>query len=85
MMFRHKTSLLIVAALALLLIVVYATSQIILVRGYLQLEEQDTRKNVQRGLDALSDDLLALNSQLGDWAAWDESYAFVQDVNPDFI
>ena len=84
-MLRNKATIILTAALAGFLLIVYAASQVILVRSFSDLEEQDTRRNVQRVQDALSDDLSSLNSQVGDWAAWDESYSFIQDANPDYI
>ncbi len=74
---RSKVNVIIAAGLAVLLGIVYAASQLILLPSYADLEKQDARNNGQRVLDTLAEDLTALDHQLADWAAWDESYAFI--------
>jgi sensor domain CHASE-containing protein len=49
------------------------------------LEEQRTLESLQRALDTLSDDIAQLDRMAGDWAPWDDTYAFIQDANEDYI
>ncbi|HEY9707185.1 MAG TPA: CHASE4 domain-containing protein, partial [Oculatellaceae cyanobacterium] len=43
------------------------------------------RSNVERVTEALANDLIELNSTARDWAAWDDTYSFVQDGNQSYI
>jgi len=81
----RRVSALLSISLVVLIAVLYVTSQIIVGRSFVALEKQNTRQNVQRALEALSNEFAELNSKAGDWANWDDAYAFIQDRNEDFI
>ncbi len=85
MLLRHKVNFIIAAGLVVMLVSVYVAAHLILLNSYTDLEQQDARKNVQRVVDTLAEDLTALNNQLADWAAWDESYAFIESADPEFV
>lgn len=85
MTLRKKTLLLIGVTLIGLIGVIYATSSTILLRGFLRLEQEDTRSNVKRVQDALSDEIAKLSLTTRDWAEWDETYAFVENYNQEYI
>ncbi len=82
---RKKTVLIIGVTLVFLIMILYFTSSAIMMSGFLQVEQQDTIKNVNRAVNALSDDLSALNGFVGDWASWDETYSFIEDANMDYV
>jgi signal transduction histidine kinase len=82
---RRKTFLIMTAVLAMLVLVTYLSSQFILLNSYADLEEQKVEVNVKRCLSALSNELSELESNAGDWAAWDDTYAFIQDANTAYI
>lgn len=63
----------------------YVSSQIIFLDGFATLEEQDTIQNVERVRSALAVDLENLDNYVHDWAAWDDTHAFVQDTNDAYI
>jgi len=71
--------------LASLILILYAVSRVILLDSFTELEEQSTRRNVERILSALSNDLSILNHLTGDWAGWDDTYAFIEDANDNYI
>ena len=48
-------------------------------------ERTATSRNAERALRALSATLGHLDLVAGDWAQWDDAYAFVNDVNHEFI
>jgi putative nucleotidyltransferase with HDIG domain len=85
MTLRRKTLLIISVTIAGLMLVLYTISSNILLGSFAELEEQSTHRNVERVLDAISSDRATLNSKTGDWANWDDTYAFIEDTNPDFI
>jgi len=85
MTLRKKTLLLIGVTLISLIGVIYATSSTILLRGFSKLEQEDSRSNVKRVHDALSDEIAKLRLTTRDWAEWDETYSFVEDSNQEYI
>jgi signal transduction histidine kinase len=82
---RTKTLIIIAVAIICLNAVLFAISELILMGGFAGLEEQNIRQSVQRVNGTLSDDLSTLSGTAGDWAAWDETYSFIQNVNPSYI
>ncbi len=82
---RHKTLLLTTAPLLGLIVLLYSSLFGILQRSYLRLEHQDAQRNLQRVEEVLTGDLEQMQSLTEDWAAWNDSYAFIQDRNADFI
>jgi diguanylate cyclase (GGDEF)-like protein/PAS domain S-box-containing protein len=63
----------------------FIISRGILLNSFVRIEGEDARKNVQRVLDALSDDLATFGRVASDYAAWDDSYDFIKTSNPKFI
>lgn len=58
---------------------------VVVLRGYEQLERENVQLDVLRsvaGLDALSGQL---ESAVGDWAPWDDTYEFMLDYSRDYI
>lgn len=85
MTLRKRTLLILGVTLAGLMATLYASSSTILSSGYAEVEERDTTQNVQRVLDALSEKIAGLDKTTGDYAGWDETYAFIEDGNADYI
>ncbi|WP_340643586.1 CHASE4 domain-containing protein [Phormidium pseudopriestleyi] len=73
------------ATLMGLLGVIYLSSSTLLLAGFAKFEQQDTARNVKRAVDVLSDEIDKLSFTANDWAAWDDTYAFIEDENPDYI
>ncbi|MGB8216969.1 MAG: CHASE4 domain-containing protein [Candidatus Methanoperedens sp.] len=85
MTLRNKTIMITGLTLLSLIVVLYTLSQFILIGSFTQLEEQDAQKNLQRAVEAISDDLSSLNGVASDWAAWDETYSFIDDGNLSYV
>ncbi len=85
MSLRTKTLIIIGAILAGLIAILLVASQTVLLRSFEQLEEQNTREDVQRFLNALSDQLAQLSSTAADYAVWDDTFAFVRDGSKDYV
>jgi len=81
MKLRIKTLLIIGVTLAGLIAILYIVSSTVLMSGFAQVEEQETRENVQRALDTLTSELDGLSSITRDYASWDDTYAFIEDAN----
>jgi len=74
-----------VAGVALLLAAAAAAAQLILLPSFAALEVRDTVQHVERVREVLLESVAELDRQLADWAAWDETYAFVAGRNPDYV
>ncbi|MFQ5800033.1 MAG: CHASE4 domain-containing protein, partial [Bacteroidota bacterium] len=85
MKLREKTLLIIGVTLLGLIVVLYFTSQAILMESFVNLEEQNTKKNVERVVMSLSSELVDMDTITYDWAAWDDTYAFIEDANDEYI
>src|ERR1051326_7474719 len=84
MMLRKKTLLIICATLVGLLGFLYFFSRTVILRSFSQLEEQDARQNLDRGMSALSDELSSLGRTTRDYSSWDNTYAFAQGKRPEY-
>ena len=85
MTLRKKTLLIIGLTLTRLMIVLYLTSQLILLNDYLRLEEARVSQDVQRVLNTLDSQIEALTATVADYAWWDDTYQFVIDHNEQYI
>lgn len=54
-------------------------------RSFSKLEEKYARLNIERVQTSVSDNLAQLTRSAKDWAAWDETYAFINNSNNNFI
>src|SRR3990170_8810735 len=81
MKIRNKTIIIVVLATISMVSILYVVSQSILLSSFAELEAQDTRRNVERVMSALSNEVSELNSKCADWAEWDDTYVYVQDLN----
>ena len=54
-------------------------------QAFLDIEEVDVRRNVERARNALTTELSALESTAHDWAAWDETADYVQGRHPAYV
>ncbi len=81
MTLRTKTLGIVSITLVALIVAFLFSSAMIVQNGFAQVEQLDTRKNVQRALDAYTDEIAKLNTSAGDWANWDDTYAFIEDGN----
>ena len=75
------TGLSLLAWIAALIVV----SQLVILGSFRGLEGDEVRLDVERAQTAVSSQLDALRSVAGDWAPWDDAYAFVLGKNPGFI
>ena len=82
----RKRTLTIIGVLAIIMMVtVYFFSHSLLLNSFEKLEETNVHQNVGRFQSALSDDVSDLHSKSGDWAVWDDTYAFIVAPNANYI
>lgn len=85
MSLRKKTLIIIGITISIFILILYGISHFLLLSSFRELEEQHARQNVARALNALEDHLTNLNMINQDWAAWDDTYAFIEDLNEDYL
>jgi PAS domain S-box-containing protein len=66
-------------------ILIYAINRFWLINGYIELETRDMIKTTGQVAERMEADLSALKRTVGDWAPWDDTYRFVQDLNGSYI
>src|SRR6185436_12233329 len=52
--------------------------------GFLHLEESTVKRNVDRAINALNDEMDVIYSTNQDWANWTDTYNFVDDLNTNY-
>src|SRR3990172_7741480 len=82
---RQKTLAVLVLTLIGLFVGLYVTSRFIVVQGFAQQEQEDTRQNVERVRSALNDEIATLKTLVSDWAVWDDTYGFIEGGNDAYV
>ena len=85
MSLSKKTFIFILGAVGLAIVALYISSQTILIKGFRRIEEDRANQNVERVLNAIDEKVASLNVFTADWAAWDDTYAFILDDNEKYI
>ncbi len=85
MTIRTKALIIIGASLLGMAGLIYVTSRFTFMRGLEEIEEHHTRSNVEQVLGAFSHVISDLEVDTADWAAWDDTYAFIEDSNDEYI
>jgi diguanylate cyclase (GGDEF)-like protein/PAS domain S-box-containing protein len=85
MTFRKQTLLIILITLICPISLLYGIALHITLKSYATIEQQDTRKHVERVRDTLADDFESLRGTAEDWSSWDDAYTFMENRNPVFI
>ncbi len=81
----RRTLLIITSLLAFQLLAFYALSRAFFLQNFAQLEEQWALRNMERGLVFLQSQEQNFLAIAQDWAAWDDTYYFVQEPTEDYI
>lgn len=84
MSLRIKTLMITAVVVLGIMVAMYILSQTVLLTSFEQLEAREMRQNAERLKTAIEDQLAILSSNNQDYARWDESYAFVEDLNANF-
>lgn len=56
-----------------------------LLPSFLELEAQQAAADLQRGAEALRNELTFVGDYVSDWSGWDDTYRFVDDRNAEFV
>jgi sensor domain CHASE-containing protein len=85
MSIRLKVILILLVVLITLIGVLQLISGGVVLRIILSMEDTITRTSLERTNTAIQTYLDGLDSKAYDWAPWDDTYAFVQDLNPTYV
>ena len=85
MTLRQKTLLIISIIVVASIIGLYSVSRTIMLRSFSRLEEKYTTEHIERIRNILLDNFAALDTFVFDWAAWDDTYEFIENANPEYI
>ncbi|NLH21152.1 MAG: PAS domain S-box protein, partial [Methanothrix sp.] len=82
---RKKTLIVVGLFLAGLILILYAASELQLRNSFSDLEERNAKVDVDRALNAMSNELTSLGDLASFWSARDDIYAFVTTKDIDYI
>ena len=82
---RIKVFLYVGGTLFILFFAIYNILSYALERDFLALEKSSVEENVRRVSDAFNNKVDDLVVKVSDWGQWDDTYAFVQDGNQEYV
>ena len=85
MTLRAKTLVIIGVTTFSLVLILYVTSQTILLGSFGRLEKQLAGQDIERAMGALSNEIAVLDLVAHNWAARDDTYTFVQSPSDEYI
>jgi len=85
MTLQKKVLITIGVAIACLVVILFVVSQIFILSSFVGLEEKHIRQNVEQVTNALSEEISHIDTITFDWAAWDDTYAFIEDANEEYV
>jgi two-component sensor histidine kinase/sensor domain CHASE-containing protein len=68
-----------------LIVVLFLSSQLVIMNSYNYLEEEELRKDVLNARDVIDTELIELEEKTADWSVWDETYIFVAENDTQYI
>jgi len=85
MRLQMKVTLAMLLAVALITFTNAAVLWYAIYPSYLALEEEEAERNIARVHSVLDEDVAALARIVTDWAAWDDTYQFIDGRKPSFV
>lgn len=85
MTLRRKTLIIIGATCICVVAILYSTAHMIMRVTVAEAEETMSRRNIEQVLSTLSGELSHLDDLAVDWATWDDTYAFIEGGNDNYI
>ncbi|MGE4559024.1 MAG: CHASE4 domain-containing protein [Desulfobulbus sp.] len=80
-----KTLLIVCTLVCVLTLTFIAVSFRLVTANFQQLETEEAKINLERVVHEINNSRQKLEASVGDWAPWDDTYAFLQDSNHDYI
>src|SRR3972149_9392926 len=85
MTLRKKTLLITAVTIGCLMVGLYFLSSAILLKGFSDVEDEGVRESIGRVEYTLDNEITTLGNITRDWAGWDDTYAFIEDNNEEYI
>lgn len=82
---RSRTVLIILVTVAGLVIGLGIPLRLVVLGGFIAVEEQQTRQNVQRATNALANELKRLSGTAASYGVWDETYRFISEQHQQYL
>ncbi|HLE77031.1 MAG TPA: HD domain-containing phosphohydrolase [bacterium] len=82
---RTKAAAVVALGVIVLVALLYGAAQLTLLPSYVDLERRQITEHVERVRDALLAEVDDLDRQLGDWAAWDETYDYAAKPSTAYV
>src|SRR5258708_17144946 len=83
MKLRTRTLLSVGLSLMIVTAILYSVARVSIMQSFATLEADDTRQNVARATAVLTDALATLDNTTSDYAAWDDTCAYLEGRKPD--
>ena len=80
-----RALLLVTAGFFAVLFTIWAVDRAVVQPAFNQLQRAQALEDAARARAAIQSELRQLDHRVGDWAQWDDSYAFAEERNPAFI
>ncbi|HWQ46158.1 MAG TPA: hypothetical protein VN376_04785, partial [Longilinea sp.] len=81
MKLRAKTLIFLTLAFVVVITLAFFVVRSVVLNSFSQVEQQTTVKNIQQAQQALQTIISGIDRTSTDWAYWDDSYVFAQDLN----
>lgn len=82
---RARTFWLVSASLLAFYVVLYLISATVFLEGFSNLEQREMQRRIERGQQMVKSMLTTLALHARDWANWDDTYAFVENGNEEYV
>lgn len=82
---RPKVLLTVSLSLLILFLGLYEVISFQLIRTYTNFEREIASENIIRTADAIASRVTDLETKIGDWAQWDDTYQYVKDRNEEYV
>ena len=82
---RKKILLGVAGTLLIFIMILFVGTHCTIINKFDRLESESMQTNVDRGMRALQKEIESLDKTVNDWAAWDDTYAFIEDRNEAYV
>jgi signal transduction histidine kinase len=84
MKIKNKIVAVVLISCIIIFCALHAAASFIIMPSYKDIENQQTKQSVNQALTTLNYRLVELHEKVRDYAAWDDTYQFVQTHNPEY-
>ena len=85
MSLREKIVLILFSVMMLYVCSNYLIQKLVIYPNFVELERVEARKDITRCVEAIHREIFHLDSLCHDWAAWDDTYEFIDNRNEDYM